>query len=411
MNQADVVVIGAGPAGLAAARELGRQGLRVTVIDEYPIAGGRLLGQLYQTGGHWWVGRREADQLLSDIAGHASIEIRLRTSVVGIERRGEEWVIQDSSHAGRARAGAVLLATGAAEVPIAIPGWTLPGVMTVGAAQVMANVHRVRPGQRGIIVGLGPLSFAVAQELRWAGVDVAGIVLPPPQKAGMPGRTPEEEWRGMTHLAHLAPSWLRPLAPLLQRDRWQRRLMAGAPKGGIAVAGTRLRPNVAALAIEGDEVVAGVLLQRLNADGHLVAEPWRENVDFVCLSGGLRPLPDMAAAAGAAMRHTVDGRYDVPLFGPQGETTVPGLYVAGNIMGIEGAPVAMIQGQMASIGVLRQLTRKPDGFGAEAAALRIRLAEARRRAPLVFDPAWPAVHEAVMADWRARQKGGLAGEV
>ncbi len=411
MSQTDVVVVGAGPAGLAAARDLGRQGLRVTVIDEYPLAGGRLLGQLYRAGGHWWVGRRVADQLLSDIAGHASIEVRLRASVIGIERRQADWVVYDSAQTEPVRAGAVLLATGAAEMPLAMPGWTLPGVMTVGAAQVMANVHRVRPGRRGIMVGLGPLSFAVAQELHWAGVELAGVVLPPPPEAGMPGRNPDEEWRGMTHLAHLAPSWLRPLTPLLRRDRWLRRLMAAAPKGGIAVGGARLRPNVAALALQGDEAVSGIVLQRLDAEGHLVAEPWQEHVDFVCLSGGLRPIPDMAVAAGAAMHYTADGRYDVPLAGSHGETTVPGLYVAGNIMGIEGAPVAMAQGQMAAIGVLRYLLRQPDGFGAEAAESRRRLAEARRQAPLVFDPVWATVHEAVMAEWRARQKEARAGEV
>ena len=405
MRHPDVLVVGAGPAGLAAARELGRQGVSVTVVDEYPQAGGRLLGQLYQAGGHWWVGRQVAEQLLSDIGGQSSVHLRLRTSVVGLERRGEGWVVEDSSGGAPIEARAVLLATGATEVPIALPGWTLPGVMTVGAAQVMATVHGVRPGRRGIIIGLGALAFAVAQELRWAGVDLAGIVMPPPVHAASGGRGAAAEWRQLRHLAHLGPTWTRPLAPLLEREGWLRRLMAHAPTSGLAAAGTRLRPNVAALAVEGDQTVSAVVLQRLNADGALIGEPWRETVDFVCLSGGLRPVPDLAVAAGARMHDSMDGRYDVPLFGAHGQTTAPGLYVAGNIMGIEGASVAIAQGQVAAIGILRHLAGNPDGFGAEAAHCALRLSEARRQAPLVFDPAWRSIHETVMAEFRDAARG------
>ena len=222
----------------------------------------------------------------------------------------------------------------------------------------------------------------------------------------MPGWTVEEEWRKMAHLAHLAPTWMRPLSSLLRRAGWRRRLLAGAPQAGVAVAGTRLRPNVAALAIEGDAAVSAVVLQRLNGHGNLVGEPWREAVDFVCTSGGLRPIPDLAAAAGAAMHYSWDGRYDVPLFGPCGDTTVPGLYVAGNILGIEGAAVAMAQGQLASVGILRHLLGKPDGFGPEADQFALQLAEARRHAPLVFDPAWAAIHEKVMADFQRETREG-----
>lgn len=408
---ADVVVVGAGPAGLAAARELGRQSLNVTVVDEYPMAGGRLLGQLYQSGGRWWVGRQVADQLLEDISGQASVHLWLGQSVTGLIRQKEQWRVHLASKREPLEARSVLLATGATEIPIPLPGWTMPGVMSVGAAQVMANVHHVRPGRRGLIIGLGTLAFAVAQELSWAGVELAGIVLPPMSgPAEFLGHAPEQ-WRRLVRLADLAPGWVKPLTPLLSRDAWLGRMMAWAPRNGVPVAGTRLRPNVTALAIEGGETVSGVVLQRVGRDGRPLGNPWREAVDFVCLSGGLRPVPDLAVAVGAAIQSSRDGRYDVPLFGPQGETTAPGVFAAGNILGIEGAPVAMAQGQLASVGIIRYLMGRSGGGHGEAAAFALALAQARRQAPLVFDPAWRDIHRAVEAEWERRQQEATGREV
>src|SRR5699024_12687445 len=72
----------------------------------------------------------------------------------------------------------VIIATGAAESAAPIPGWTLPGVMSIGAAQVMTNVHRVRVGEQGIVAGVNVLSAAITRELQLAGVGVYSMSLP-----------------------------------------------------------------------------------------------------------------------------------------------------------------------------------------------------------------------------------------
>ena len=72
----------------------------------------------------------------------------------------------------------LLIATGAAETAAPIPGWTLPGVMSIGAAQVMTNVHRVRVGNKGIVVGVNVLSAAIARELQLAGIELHSMALP-----------------------------------------------------------------------------------------------------------------------------------------------------------------------------------------------------------------------------------------
>ncbi len=400
MTSTDVVVVGAGPAGLKAAAALGHWGVEVRVVDEYPVAGGRLLGQLYRQNGHWWVGRDVAEGLLDTLGQCPSVRLLLRTSVVALARCGDGWRVRLSSGDGLLEAKAVIVATGAAEVPIPVPNWTLPGVMTVGGAQVMANVHHVRPGRRGLIIGLGALSFAVAQELVWAGVDLAGIVLPP---TGVPFQwlgTVDEQWGRLVHWMNLAPGWMRPLKPALTQSRWRRRLLSAAPPRGVAVAGTRLRPNVRAVRIIGDEQVQGVELVRINGDGQPLGRSWVESVDFVLLSGGLRPVPDLVKAAGAAMLGSPGGLYDVPISGPLGETTAPGLFAAGNVLGIEGARVAMAQGQLAALGAARWVTHTPDRWATQERDFFRELGDVRTNAPLTFDPAWPSVQRRAAQAWQ-----------
>src|SRR5690606_26761822 len=129
----DLIIIGSGPAGLTAAITAAEHGLDILVIDEYLKPGGRLLGQLYEEpGGNWWNGIEESRKL----AGRASslgLDIRLGISVHNIEQIDGSWLVHADCETFETKS--LLLATGAAEAPVAIPGWTLPGVMSVGAAQ------------------------------------------------------------------------------------------------------------------------------------------------------------------------------------------------------------------------------------------------------------------------------------
>src|SRR5699024_6357386 len=150
-------------AGLEAASTCAGHDMKVLVIDEYMKAGGRLLGQLYEEpGGGWWNGIEESKKLF-EYAVNNGAEILLSTPVNNIENSNDLWSVYAEN--GTFQTKRLLLATGATESPIAVPGWTLPGVMSVGAAQVMTNVNRVKPGNRGIIIGVNVLSAAIAMEL------------------------------------------------------------------------------------------------------------------------------------------------------------------------------------------------------------------------------------------------------
>ncbi|MFU0790176.1 MAG: hypothetical protein ACFWT6_09505 [Virgibacillus proomii] len=102
----------------------------------------------------------------------------------------------------------LLLAAGAAESPVPIPGWTLLGVMSVGAAQVITKVHRVKPGDRGIIIGVNVLSAAIAMELHLAGIDIAAMALPPLHRITTKHARPKEIVEALLHSSYLAPSKL-----------------------------------------------------------------------------------------------------------------------------------------------------------------------------------------------------------
>lgn len=406
MMNREVLVIGSGPAGLSAANWLGQWQVDTLVVDEYPMAGGRLLGQLYRDGQNWWVGRQVAAQLLDDIQGKSSVKIEVGTSVTGLEVVEGGFKATLSNRKPDVMAKAVLVATGSAEIPIPLPGWTLPGVMTVGAAQVMANVYQVQPGRRGLIIGFGALAFAVAQELSWAGVDLAGIVLPMGYEYTEWAGSPIDQWRRLQGFLGMAPPWIRAMGWIFRHDTWLSHAMAWAPTKGIRAVGSRIRPNVAALEILGNSAVEGVRLTRLNAQGRAIGAPWVEPVDFVGLSGGLRPVSELADGARVAMHRSPGGVYDVPLFGPLGQTSRPGLYVAGNIVGIEGARIAMAQGELAALGLVRYVTGRADEWAREETRLRDGLFEARRQAPLVFDPEWALVHQMVADEWQKQRREG-----
>ena len=203
MQTIDVAIIGAGPAGLSAAIQCRKNDLTVTVLDEFPKPGGRLLGQLHQEpSGEWWNGIKET-QLLLDTANEYDTNIQCGISVHHIEKLDNAYVVHTNKE--NVKAKNILIATGAAESAAPIPGWTLPGVMSIGAAQVMTNVHRVSVGDKGIVVGVNVLSAAIARELQLAGTDLHSMALPAMNVVSEDQAHPRKVMERLVRIAHLAP--------------------------------------------------------------------------------------------------------------------------------------------------------------------------------------------------------------
>ncbi|MBT2218389.1 FAD-dependent oxidoreductase [Virgibacillus dakarensis] len=380
----DVIIIGAGPAGLSAAITCAKNGLSVFVMDEYLKPGGRLLGQLYeQPDGSWWNGVNESSRLY-DQALDLGVHVQLHTPVNNIEKTDTEWVIYTEGETYYTKH--LLLATGAAESPVPVPGWTLPGVMSVGAAQVMTNVHRVKPGERGVIIGVNVLSSAIAMELKLAGIDVACMTLPKLSQVTDHAAQPKTVLDSLLHVSHMAPSQFVRLGSKLMKNDFMKKLgVTFYPKNGVKMWDIPIQLRKAVVEIYGDGQVEGITLANVDTNGEVV--PGSEKkvpCDFVCIAGGLYPLTELAAVAGCPF-YLIDelGGY-VPLHNERMETSLDGLYVAGNITGIEGAKVAIAQGETAGLTIAQN--SGVDGLDREIEESIQAIEQTRNNAYIQFHP-------------------------
>ncbi len=384
----DLIIVGAGPAGLGAAAEAGRAGLSVLVLDEFHRPGGRLLGQLHEEPdtGTWFNGLEEAEKVLKE-ARDAGADIRCGASVWALNRDGNNWRVHVSSEgeSHELEADRVLLATGAAEKPIPMPGWTLPGVMSVGAAQVFANVHRVKPGSRCVVVGINVLSLTIARELSLAGVDVLGIVMPPVGTLSGDAGDPSKVMGQMSELARLAPSAWQRAGGWIGRTSLGKALAPRLyPKGGLKTWGIPIQVRKAALNILGSQEVEAIELSAVDVEGRPTGRSERIEVDLVCIAGGLYPLSELASGAGCQMAHVDELGGEVPVYGDDLQTSEVGLFVAGNITGVEGAKVALTYGRLAG----RCIAADQGSLGNQESVDRARRAVASEReaAPIRFHP-------------------------
>ncbi len=415
MVKLDLAVVGAGPAGLSAAAEVARRGLATVVIDEYPLPGGRLLGQLNEEPlpdgtVTWWKGIEVARNLVGEVA-QAGARIWNGVQVWGLSPAlgtGPDPGWEVFLHGGPTEtvlARAVLLATGATERPLPVRNWTLPGAITVGAAQVFTNLHRVRPGKRVLICGVDPLSLTVARELSLAGSEVLGMVLPPAGQFSGQRAVPRAVIRELSRFSSLAPSWLLSLGGWMGTTDLGSRLGAALyPREGLRVWGIPLMLKQALAGITGKDDVTGAAVVEVDLQGRPRPGTERQMVcDCVALSGGLAPLVELASVAGCRLVPSGLGGA-VPLHGPEMETELPGLYIAGNITGVEGARVAMAQGRIAGLTISRDLKALACAeYSTRLMEERFGLSRIRAGSTIQFYPGPAQAREGLEARWKARR--------
>lgn len=346
------LVIGGGPAGMAAAIEAARAGLACTLVDEAP----RLGGQIYRQPPYGFhvrdaraLGRDYArgEALRAEFAAAGErIEVRPSTSVVGIWGRDVTWSSGEVS--GTFTAERMVLATGAYDRPVPFPGWTLPGVMTAGGAQALVKTMHVRLGRRAVVAGTGPLLLVVANQLHKVGVEVIAVL-----EAGRPSWSPRTFGKVWGERELLKDGW----------DYWRSLRRAGIP----------IRFNHTIFEAHGNREVDSVTY------GPVDPETWspireraqRVEADLLVVGFGLVPNVELTELAGCRHEYAHDVGGWVPVRTARMETTMPGVFAAGDGAGVAGALVAIEEGRIAGI------------TAAEQAGM-LRSADAdRRRAPSV----------------------------
>ncbi|MFC7393073.1 NAD(P)/FAD-dependent oxidoreductase [Scopulibacillus cellulosilyticus] len=384
----DLVIVGAGPAGLGAAISAAENRLEVCVIDEFVKPGGRLLGQLHEEPDGKWVNGIAEAQKHYERAIQLGVNIKCGVSVYDLKKLENGWCVYTTDKAIESKC--LLLATGASETPIPVPGWTLPGVMSIGAAQIMGNVHRVKPGEKGVIIGVNVLSVAIARELQLCGVHIESILLPQPSLVSGNAANPEKMMASLLRLSHLAPS------PLIRfGGKWVSPKLGARlyPKNGFKMWDIPIQLRKTALEILGENQVEGVRIAEISATGKVVSGTEKTvSADFVCIAGGLTPLSELAAVAGCSFCYVPELGGHVPLHNEFMQTNLTGLYVAGNITGVESAKVARAQGTVAGLAIARELNTLADHADEKIDAAIAGVIETRRHAIIQFQPGIEKAH-------------------
>jgi thioredoxin reductase len=311
----DVLILGGGAGGLSAAIAARGAGASVVVLDERKVGGGQYYKQA-----------ADASVLDGQQAEGAALVAAARASGAEIVQGAEVWgafdgpmVLADVGGAALiARPKTLIVATGAYERPVMVPGWTLPGVMTTGAAQTLWRSYRTLPGRRVAVCGSGPLNLQVALELAEGGAEIALVaeraaapITRPLEALALALSGPKLTWNGMRMLRGLKARRV----PVRNRTELVR-----VEKAGEALAATFVHAD-------GTETVV--------------------TVDALLMNGGFEPQNEVLRLLGAAMRYDAAAGHLRTVRSETLETSVPGLWAVGDCAGLGGAPAARAEGRIA----------------------------------------------------------------
>jgi NADPH-dependent 2,4-dienoyl-CoA reductase/sulfur reductase-like enzyme len=368
----DIAVIGGGPAGMTAARVAAFHGASVVLIDDAPGLGGHFFKESPFGGA---ISQRQQKRLKEletrrQALTDSGVEVLTDVRVWGIfdeagstlrgrtDPHGTIFQLQlDSTPRGTAsvRTRYLILSPGVYDRPVPFPGWELPGVFTPGAVQMQLEKQGLLPGQRVLVGGSGPLQLLVAAELVRHGVEVVavldtcgaleGVTKIPAALGGL--------WSRLGEAVESAAILGRNGVPILFRQAVFRAL--GTPETGVQ----------------------GAVIGKVDKQGRPIPNSEREfQVDTVCVGYGFIPSIAMTLHLGCGHRYDSDIQAFVPEHDETLQTSVPGIYVAGDVTGAGGKPLAELQGQLAAISILEKMGKVP---GEQAESDRQRLAPAIQR--------------------------------
>ena len=323
----EIAIVGAGPAGIAAALAASQAGARVVLIDAMPRAGGRV----------WANGSGGLSSI--DALAATGITHRAGTRVVAATHR--ELLLEDANDAATLRFERLILATGAREIQLPFPGWTLPGVVAAGGLQLMVKSGLRLDGRRVVVAGSGPLLLAAAASARQAGAQVLCVAEQAPR----------------SRLARFALRLARYPDRALQALQLRMALAHTPYRAGWRVVEAR----------RGDAGAWHVVLVDRAERLH------RFDVDLLAVGYSLTPELQLASLLGCRLRDD-PAAVETDVFGA---SSVPGVYAAGEAAGVGGWRKAWVEGRIAGLMAAGRLN--------DARALLPRAAKERAYAALLHE--------------------------
>lgn len=381
----ELLIVGAGPAGMAAAEAAAALDIAVTVVDEQADRGGQFLRQ--PPAGfrlsEWLPGKTyaSAKQLLARSRQLGKVEWLQQATVAGIfplaggqagsQVDGPRFraVIDTGTGCRQVQARSVLIASGCYDLPVVFPGWNTPGVMAAGGIQAFIKSQQFVPGERILLVGSHPLQVVIADQIINAGGKVAGVLFA------------QSQWRALQLLRH-------PKTLFRQASKFSQLTAAMAR---LRKAGVKVEFGRTLIKADGGDELQSVTVAALDKQGKLIQDTAREiSCDRlgVCFS--------FLASSELVRQMEVDCVWNARQGGWLARhdewmaSSVRGLYVAGEITGVAGSDVAMGEGKLAALGCAVELGRL-DAAAAEQSArsLRQQLGQLREFAGLLSQLSWP----------------------
>ena len=328
MRETELLIIGSGPAGLCAAISAAQSGVRVLVLERTFKPGGQLIKQthMFFGSGSQYASHRGvdiADILLDKVKEYGDkIEILLNATAVGFYEDNVVTVLKDEKEYFKVKAKSVICATGAYEKSLAFPNNDLPGIYGAGAVQTLMNVYGVRPGDRVLMVGAGNIGVIVSYQLLQAGIEVVAVLDAAPRIGAY-----------LVHASKLA-------------------------RMGVPI----LTSHTVKEAIGKECLEAAVVCEVDDKFQPIPGTEKRYDVDVMCISVGLSPLNELLAMRGVQMKYVPQLSGNVPMRTEECETSIPGIFVAGDASGIEEASSAMAEGYLAGLCAAAKLGYKPADF-------------------------------------------------
>jgi len=346
MPACEAIVIGAGPAGSACALALAAEGVETLLLDADAAPGGNVWRKPRggdQGSGAWLRSRVAAAKHLHHRAGIEVLDLRAGHAVWALDAAGRGHILE---------AKAAVLATGAIERNVAVPGWELAGVFNLGGLQALAKGQGIVPKGPTLLAGSGPLLYLVADEMRAAGVDLVAVV----DASGLPSLRVLRALLNAPGLLGRAAGFVQRLmrarVPILRKHALVR--VDGGLDGGVG----------------GNRAVASATVASLDDP----ARTRRFDVAVVGVGYGLMANIDLVQVAGAAVAYDAAlGGWHAAVDGV-GETSIADLYAIGETRGVRGVEAALCDAPEAAAAIVARLGRTPSQELVEA----VRRARLRR---------------------------------